>query len=93
MKFSKRIKEVIENSKYSQKEIAKMLNISEGNITNWKKGGNLPSITILYKLCLLLNESADYLLGLEDESGTKIIKSNQINDNFNNNNGNINFKM
>lgn len=93
MKFSKRIKEVIENSKYSQKEIAKILNISESNITNWKKGENLPSITILYKLCILLDESADYLLGLEDESGAKITKSNQINDSFNNNNGSINFKM
>lgn len=66
MKFNERVAEAIRNSKFSQKEIAKQLNISESNITNWKKGENLPSVDILYKLCVLLEESADYLLGLED---------------------------
>lgn len=72
MIFSERIKEAINQSEYTQKELAKMLNISEGNISNWKKGQNLPSVDILYKLCIILNESADYLLGLEDEAGTKV---------------------
>ena len=71
MLFSERIAEVIKNSNYSQKEIAKILHISESNITNWKKGENLPSLDILYRLCILLKESADYLLGLENEDGTK----------------------
>lgn len=66
MKFSERLIEVLKTSKYSQKELAKMLNISEGNISNWKKGLNLPSVELLYKLCKLLGESADYLLGLSD---------------------------
>lgn len=65
-KFSERIAESIKSSGYTQKEIAKMLNISESNITNWKKGDNLPSIDILYKLCIILHESADYLLGLDN---------------------------
>lgn len=65
-KFSERIAESIKSSGYTQKEIAKMLNISESNITNWKKGDNLPSIDILYKLCVILHESADYLLGLDN---------------------------
>lgn len=47
--------------------LAEKLGISESNITNWKNGENLPSVDILYKLCKLLNESADYLLGLDDE--------------------------
>ena len=55
-----------------------MLNISEGNISNWKKGSNMPSIDILYKLCLILNKSADYLLGLEDDFGNKIYLNNAI---------------
>ncbi len=73
MKFNIRIAEAIKNSNYSQKEIAKILNISESNITNWKKGENLPSVDLLYKICILLNESSDYLLGLEDETGAKLI--------------------
>ncbi len=66
MLFSERITEAINQSNYTQKELAKKLNISEGNITHWKNGKNLPSVDILYKLCVILDESADYLLGLED---------------------------
>lgn len=65
-KFSERITDSIKSSGYTQKDIAKMLNISESNISNWKKGDNLPSVDILYKLCIILHESADYLLGLEN---------------------------
>ena len=90
MKFAKRMSEVIKNSVYSQKEIAKLLNISESNITNWKKGENLPSLDILYKLCLLLEESADYLLGLNDYDGNKIV--NSFNNSFNGNNNNVTIK-
>lgn len=89
MIFSKRVSEAIKNSKYTQKDIAKILNISESNITNWKKEENLPSVEVLYRLCILLNESSDYLLGLEDEAGTKTY----INNSFNNSsiNGGIKF--
>lgn len=65
-KFSERVTDSIKSSGYTQKDIAKMLNISESNISNWKKGDNLPSIDILYKLCVILHESADYLLGLDN---------------------------
>ena len=87
--ISKRLKEVIKNCNINQKTIAKHLNISESNITNWKRGGNLPSIEILRKLCLLLDEDANYILGLDiKEDGSKI----EINNSFNNNSGSINFK-
>ena len=66
MKFQTRIAEALRQSEFSQKEIAEKLGISESNITNWKNGENLPSVETLYKLCQLLNESADYLLGLVD---------------------------
>ncbi len=66
MKFYERIGNAIKQSGYTQKQIAQLLHISEGNITNWKKGEHLPSVDILYKLCILLDESADYLLGLDD---------------------------
>ena len=66
MKFSERLTEALKQSKLSQKELARKLEISESNITNWKNGDNLPSVEILYKLCILLEESADYLLGLTD---------------------------
>ena len=89
MNFSKRFSEAIKNSKYTQKQIAQILGISEGNLSNWKKGINLPSVEILYKLCILLEESSDYLLGLEDEAGAKVY----IRDSFNNFNNSGNFKI
>ncbi len=67
MKFSQRIGDCIKQSGYTQKQIAQILHISQGNITNWKKGVNLPSVDILYKLCRILDESADYLLGLDEK--------------------------
>lgn len=85
MLFSERISEAIKNSNYSQKQIAQLLHISEGNITNWKKGENLPSVDILYKLCIILGESSDYLLGLEDETGSKTYN------NYGVHNGNVKF--
>lgn len=89
MQFSERIKYVLDESQYTQKQIAQLLNISEGNITNWKKGDNLPSIDILYKLCLILKVSSDYLLGLENEDGTKTY--NNTYNNFGTHQGDVNF--
>lgn len=85
MRFQERIVDAIKDSGYNQKSIAKILNISEGNISNWKKGINLPSIEILYKLCMILNVSSDYLLGLEDDFGNKTYINNSFNYNHNSN--------
>ncbi len=67
MEFYKRFNEAIRTCGMTQKEIAQKLHICEGNITNWKKGDGMPSIKIFVELCKLLDESADYLLGLKDE--------------------------
>ena len=72
MLFKERFIEELKNSSLTQKQIAQALHISEGNITNWKTGKNVPSLDLLYKLCVLLEVSSDYLLGLEDETGEKV---------------------
>ena len=46
MLFQERVCEAIKNSGMTQKQIAEKLHIREGNITNWKKGLNLPSIEV-----------------------------------------------
>lgn len=53
----KNLKYYIENSKYNQVEIAKMLNISKASVTNWIKGKNSPNIEYLDQLCSILNIS------------------------------------
>ena len=62
--FKERIVEALKFSGITQKQLAQKLGISESNITNWKKGENLPSVDILFKLCKIFDVSADYLLGL-----------------------------
>ena len=62
--FKERIVEALKFSGISQKQLAQMLGISESNITNRKKGENLSSVDILFKLCKIFDVSADYLLGL-----------------------------
>ena len=45
-------------------------------ITNWCYGLNEPRATDIARLALYFNVSADYLLGLEDDTGTKTVISN-----------------
>ena len=66
MKFSERLTEELKLCGLTQKEIADKLQISPANITNWKKGANIPSLDVFYELCKILDVSADYLLGLRD---------------------------
>lgn len=88
MKFTKRFNEALKNSGKSQAELATYTGVSRQLITEFKKGRAYPSLEIFYKICEFLDESADYLLGLEEENGTKYNRS------FNNfhNSGNINIR-
>ena len=64
--FGERLKELRIEHGLTQKELAEKLNIDPANITNWKKGVNLPSLEVFFELCKLLDVSADYLLGLTE---------------------------
>ena len=66
MKFCERLVVELKASTLTQKEIAEKLHIDAANITNWKKGTNIPSLEVFYELCKILDVSADYLLGLSD---------------------------
>lgn len=66
MKFQERLCLELKGSGITQKLLAEKLNIDESNITKWKKGEYYPSLEVFYQLCLLLDVSADYLLGLQD---------------------------
>ena len=66
MKFSERLVVELKSSRLTQKQIAEKLHVDPANITNWKKGTNIPSLEVFYELCKILDVSADYLLGLSD---------------------------
>lgn len=54
----------------SQKELSEMIGLKQQQYARYEKGVNIMPITHLKKICIALNISADYILGL-----TSIIKS------------------
>ena len=60
----KKIKEIREDNDFSQREIAKILKISQQSYSRYETGcGYIPAIHIK-ELCKFYNVSADYILGL-----------------------------
>lgn len=84
-----RLKELREEANMTQKQLAEKLNTTDDSIFSWEKGRSEPNIEMLQKICILFDRSSDYMIGLEDELGTKIKITNSFN-NFSNN-GNIKF--
>ena len=87
--FGQRLREVRTEKKYTQQDIANLFNVSKMTISSWETNKQEPNIDDITRLCQIFNVSADYLLGLEDESGRKNYTVN--NTNVQNNFGNINF--
>lgn len=86
MKFAKRIKELRENKQLTQKELANHIGISQSVLCDYENEKSEPTANVICKLAIEFHVSADYLLGLENEDGTKT-----YNLNFRDNNGHINF--
>ena len=49
-KFSENLKEIRLNAKISQKELAKLLNVSDKTISHWEGGYSEPNLDALIKL-------------------------------------------
>lgn len=48
----------------TQKQVASLLGISEGQFAHYEKGRAEPSINLIYQMCLLFNASFDEWLGI-----------------------------
>ena len=61
------LKDVIRNERkklgLTQEKLAKLLNTTRQNVSNWETGYNIPSIELLIKLADFFEVSTDYLLG------------------------------
>lgn len=64
--IQKRLRECIKESHYSQKEIAKAVNVSPQTISKYMKQDIFPALDTLAKLCKILDVKSDYILGLCD---------------------------
>lgn len=63
----KRIRDLREDKDLSQKEIAKILNMSQTGYSKYEVGTNDIPTKILIQLAQFYNTSVDYILGLTDE--------------------------
>ncbi|ORX23381.1 transcriptional regulator [Thermoanaerobacterium sp. PSU-2] len=66
MKFAKRLSELRNEFKLTQKELADKLGVSRGTIGMYEIGQRDPDTDTLLKLSELFNVSVDYLLGNTD---------------------------
>ncbi len=63
----------------SQREIADALGIKQAAYSRYEQGVNTPGAEVLYKICITLNCSADWLLGLSDtNAGIEQAKYNAL---------------
>lgn len=69
--FSQKLKNIRLESNSSQVKIANSLNVPVSTYANWEQGRREPSISDLSLIGRLFNVSIDYLLGIEDEFGSK----------------------
>ena len=70
--FCNNLKEARKAKEFTQKQVADILHIAEYRYANWEQGRAEPSIEDLRNICYILEISANYLLGLEDEFGNKL---------------------
>lgn len=66
--FTLRFREELKNSGIKQNELAKQIGISKQCVSDFKSGRAFPSIQTLTLICKHLDVSADYLLGLDNNS-------------------------
>ena len=65
--FSDRLKKTLEYKNISQSKLAKEIHVSQTLVNKFCLGTREPSMQTLISLCKALNESSDYLLGLNDD--------------------------
>lgn len=83
--FASRLNQVIRENKTTKYRVAKDLQCSKQSVCNWCDGISEPKITYIRALALYFDVSADYLLGLEDDTGAKTYN------NFGIHNGDVKF--
>ena len=65
IKIGKFISEERKRKKYTQKELAEILGISDKTISKWERGNGFPEVSLLLPLCNELEISVNELLSGE----------------------------
>ncbi|MCR5124031.1 MAG: helix-turn-helix domain-containing protein [Treponema sp.] len=65
--FVRRLRELMFESKYSQKQIAQLCHTTEASLSRYMRGDRIPKPEILANLATALHTTTDYLLGNDDK--------------------------
>lgn len=89
--IQRNLAEAIKQSGMKQTALAKKIGISQQTISHYIKGDKMPALDTFANLCIILDiDPADILCTNDSREKEKAVR---ISDSFNNNSGNINFKM
>lgn len=70
-KFPERLKEARKAKKLTQKELANRIGLTDARITQYENGQGYPSAEVLYKICIELNVSMDWITGMPNQNSTE----------------------
>lgn len=71
--IAKRLKELRENRHLTLVQLAEQIKIPRATISRYENGTTSPTADNIIKYAVFFNETADYILGLEDMDGHKEI--------------------
>jgi len=55
-------------------QVAQAIQVNKSAVSFWENNTNEPKASYIKRLAIFYDVTSDYLLGLEDESGTKIYR-------------------
>lgn len=88
--FGTKLKELRKEKGLKQNELAQIFNVSKTSICQYETLKQEPNLTLLVKMANYFNVTTDYLLGLENEDGSKTYNTNTYN-NFGTHQGDVKF--
>ena len=69
--FAARLTDLLKENELSKRALAQGIGVSAMSISDWSNGKVQPTAENIYLVAEFFDVSSDYLLGLEDETGTK----------------------
>lgn len=63
--FGGNLKNLREEKKLLQKDIAKIFNVSQATVSNWEAGRKIPEVPMLIAIAKYFGVTTDHLLGLD----------------------------
>lgn len=67
--FARRVKDLMDENRYSQKKICELCGITEAAFSRYMTSGRLPKTEILANIANILHTTSDYLLGNDARYG------------------------